>query len=58
MEEDMEVTPANTDKASQQPRATMMMSKNDDPSRKKKKKKGLKSLVKSCLRHQRQPQTF
>ncbi|ONM02357.1 uncharacterized protein [Zea mays] len=57
MEEDMEVTPANTDKASQQPRATMMMSKNDDPSRKKK-KKGLKSLVKSCLRHQRQPQTF
>lgn len=59
MEEDMEVTPANTEKASHQPRATTMMSKDDDPSSsRKKKKKGLKSLVKSCLRHQRQPQTF
>lgn len=53
----MEITPADEDKASQQPRAVVggyghdtRKEKVQDPSTRKKKKKGLKSLVKSCVR--------
>ena len=56
MEEDMEITPAGEDKASHQARAMVggyghdtRKEKVHDPSSRKK-KKGLKSLVKSCVR--------
>ena len=56
MEEDMEITPADEDKASHQARAMVggyghdtRKEKVHDPSSRKK-KKGLKSLVKSCVR--------
>ncbi|XP_066357604.1 uncharacterized protein [Miscanthus floridulus] len=51
MEEDMEITPADEDKASHQARAyghDTRKEKVHDPSSRK--KKGLKSLVKSCVR--------